>query len=146
MKVLFLKLVPNVWHVWEIKEVSDSYARNFLIPKGLAKKVDLEEEKKLAQEEKKKEEARRNLVENKHKIIETLNHKELSFQAKKLENWKMFWGIWEHEIIERIQKDFWVKLEKKHIEMLDGHIKKIWKKDVYVKLWDSMAKITIIVE
>ena len=146
MKVLFLKLVPNVWHVWEIKDVSDSYARNFLIPKGLAKKVDLEEEKKLAQEEKKKEEARRNLVENKHKIIETLNHKELSFQAKKLENWKMFWGIWEHEIIEKIQKDFWIKLEKKHIEMLDGHIKKIWKKDVYVKLWDSMAKITIIVE
>ena len=50
MKVLFLKLVPNVWHVWEIKDVSNSYARNFLIPKGLAKKVDLEEEKKLAQQ------------------------------------------------------------------------------------------------
>ena len=146
MKVLFLKLVPNVWHVWEIKDVSDSYARNFLIPKWFAKKLDLEEEKKLSQEKKKKEEARRNLVENKHKVIETLNLKELTFQAKKMENWKMFWGIWEHDIIEKIDKDFWIKLEKKNIDMLDWHIKKVWKKDIYIKLWDSMAKITIIVE
>ncbi len=147
MKVLFLKLVPNVWHVWEIKEVSDSYARNFLIPKGFAKKLDNELEKKLLGEEKKKEDARRNLVENKHKIIDELNWKTLVFKAKTLDNWKMFWWIWEHEIIEKIEKNFKVKLEKKHIELMDWHIKKLWKKDVYVKLSpESMAKLTVIVE
>lgn len=147
MKVLFLKLVPNVGHAWEIKEISDSYARNFLIPKGLVKKLDINEEKKLIQEQKKKEESRRNLVENKHKIQQTLNLKELVFKANTLDNWKMFWGIWEHDIIERIFKDFGIRLEKKHIEMPDGHIKKLWKKDVFVKLSsDIMAKITIIVE
>lgn len=146
MKVLFLKLVPNVWHVWEVKEVSDSYARNFLIPKWFAKKIDIKEEKELQKKEKKQEESRRNLVENKHKVIESLNLKELYFIAKKLDNWKMFGWIWEHDIIEKIQKDFWIKLEKKHINMPDWHIKKTWKKDIYIKLWDSMAKLTIIVE
>jgi len=73
MKVLFLKLVPNVGHVGEMKEISDSYARNFLIPKGLAKKLTPEEEKNLLIQEKKQEESRRNLIENKHKILETLN-------------------------------------------------------------------------
>lgn len=147
MKVLFLKLVPNVWHIWEIKEISDSYARNFLIPKWLAKKIDKEEEKKILQEEKKKEEQRRNIVENKHKIIELLNWKTLIFKAKTLDSWKMFGWIWKNEIMEKISKEFGVNLEKKHIQLLDWHIKKIWKKDVYIKLSpDSMAKLTIIVE
>lgn len=147
MKVLFLELVPNVGHKWDIKEISDSYARNFLIPKGLAKKLDENEEKKLIQEEKKKEENRRNLVENRHKIVEILNLKELVFNANTLESWKMFGWIKEHDIIDRISKDFGIKLEKKHIDMLDWHIKKLWKRDIFIKLSsDSMAKITIIVE
>lgn len=147
MKVLFLKLVPNVWHVWEIKEISDSYARNFLIPKWLAKKLDEKDEQKIKQEEKKKEEQRRNLVENRHKIIEKLNWKTLIFKAKTLENGKMFGWVWEHDIIERIFKDFWVKLEKKNIDLMDWHIKKLWKKDVYIKLSsDSIAKLTVIIE
>ncbi len=146
MKVLFLKLVPNVGHVGEMKEISDSYARNFLIPKGLAKKLTPEEEKNLLIQEKKQEESRRNLIENKHKILETLNWKNLLFKAKTLENGKMFWWIWEHDIIQKISKEFKIELEKKHIDMIDGHIKKIGKKDIYIKLWDAMAKITIIVE
>ncbi len=147
MKVLFLQLVPNVWHVWDIKEVSDSYARNFLIPKGLAKKLDEAGEKKLKIEEKKKEENRRNLVDNKHKIVESLNGKELFFTARTSWNGKIFWWIGEHDIIDKIYKDFWIQLEKKHIDMIDWHIKKIGKKDVFIKLSaESISKITIIVK
>ncbi len=146
MKVLFLQLVPNVGHAWEIKEISDSYARNFLIPKWLAKKLTPEEEKKLQKDKKAEEEARRNLVENRHKIIEALNGKTLIFKAKTLENGKMFWGIKEQDILQKISKDFDIHLEKKHIDMIDGHIKKIWKKDIYIKLWEIMAKVMIIVE
>lgn len=147
MKVLFLQLVPNVWHAWEIKEISDSYARNFLIPKNLAKKLTPEEEKRFLQEQKKKEESRRNLIENKHKIIETLNYKVLDFKAKTGENGKMFGWFGEHDIIEKIEREFGIKLEKKHIHMPDGHIKKLGKKDIYIKLWaESIAKITINVE
>lgn len=147
MKVLFLELVPNVGHKWDIKEISDSYARNFLIPKNLAKKVDEAEIQKIKAQEKKKEENRRNLVENRHKVVDSLNLKTITFKAKTWENGKMFGWIGEHDIIEKIEKEFWVKLEKKHIDMTDGHIKKLGKKDIYIKLSsDSMAKITVIVE
>ena len=39
MKVIFLKDVKGTAKKGEIKEVSDGYARNFLLAKGLAKKA-----------------------------------------------------------------------------------------------------------
>ena len=36
MKVLFRKEVPDVAKAGQVKEVADGYARNFLIPRGLA--------------------------------------------------------------------------------------------------------------
>ena len=37
MQVIFLQDVPNQAHAGEIKRVADGYARNYLIPKNLAK-------------------------------------------------------------------------------------------------------------
>lgn len=147
MKVFFLELVPNVWHKWEIKEVSDSYARNFLIPKNLAKRLTPDEENKLIQAQKKQEAHKRELIENRHNIVDKLNWQKITFKAHIWNNWKMFWSFWEKDLIEKIYKDFWIKLEKKNIDMMDWHIKNIWTKDIYIKLSsDSMAKITVIVE
>ncbi len=36
MQVIFLQDVPNQAHAGEIKRVADGYARNYLLPKGLA--------------------------------------------------------------------------------------------------------------
>lgn len=148
MKVLFLKLVPNVWHAWEIKEISNAYATNFLIPKWLVKKISPQDEEKLKVEEKKEEKQKRELIINRYKIIEKLNWKIFIFKVKTWNNWKMFWSIWEKEIIQKINNDLKIKLEKKHIYFWpDGHIKKLWKRDLYIKLSsDSMAKITVITE
>ena len=93
MKVLFLELVPNVGHKWDIKEISDSYARNFLIPKNLAKKVDDAEIQKIKAQEKKKEENRRNLVDNRHKVVDSLNLKTIIFKARTWLDWYDWYWI-----------------------------------------------------
>jgi large subunit ribosomal protein L9 len=36
MKLVFLTDVPNIAKEGDVKEVSDGYGRNFLVPKGLA--------------------------------------------------------------------------------------------------------------
>lgn len=148
MKVLFLELVPNVGHKWEIKEVSDAYARNFLIPKNLAKKLTPQEEQKLKNDLKKQEEHRRELVENKHIYSQKINWQTIKIKATIWNNWKMFWSIWEKEVIDLVFKNFQIKLEKKHIDMWnDWHIKKLWSRDIFIKFsQDNIAKLIVVVE
>ena len=142
MKVLFLEHVVNVWKKWEIKEIKPWYATNFLFPKNLAIELTSVLEKE-HQNKLKKEDARlRELIENKYKLTQILNWKKLKFNLKTWVNWKVYGWIWEKDIIKSIKNNFKIELSKKHIKLLDGHIKKIWEHIIYIKFWkDAMAKM-----
>lgn len=144
MKVLFLKHVINVWKEGEIKEVKSWYASNFLLPKGLAIELTPEEERKYKEKIKKEDFRRRDLIENRHKLVEELNWKKIDFILKTWNNWKVYWWIWEKDVIIAIKNNFNIELSKKHIDLPDWHIKKIWEKIIYIKFWkDAMAKMFV---
>lgn len=144
MKVLFLKHVVNVWKPWEIKEVKAWYASNMLIPQWLAVELTPEVERQHKEKQKKEEKHRQMLIEDRHKIVEILNWQKFDFLMKAWNNQKIYWWVWEKDIISQIKKKFKIELSKKHIDMPDWHIKKVWETQVYVKLWkDAMAKIII---
>jgi len=146
MRVLFLKHVINVGKPWEIKEVKPGYAANMLFPQWLAVELTPEAEKKHKDKLKKDEKHRMELIENRHIIAEELNHKKLEFTVKTWSNHKVYWWIWEKDIIEEVKKKFKFELTKKHIDMPDGHLKKIGEHAIYIKLWkDAIAKIFIVI-
>lgn len=144
LTIIMLQRVAWIGKEWEIIEVSHSQAKNYLIPKWLAKLVTQEEINKIA---KKKEEQTKNTRENifnRHKIADALHMKELILEAK----WnadKIFGGIQELDIITRIEKEFSIKLEKKNIILPEWHhIKKAWKYDIKLNLWsDVFARISL---
>ena len=146
MKVLFLKHVLNVWKEGDIKEVKPGYAANMLFPKGLAVELTPAAEKKHKDKLKREETHKRELIENRHNLSEILNWVKLEFTLKTWANHKVYWWIWEKDIIVEIKKKHKIELSKKHIEMPDGHIKKLWESQVYIKLGkDAMAKVFIII-
>lgn len=145
MKVLFLEHVINVAKKWDIKEVSAWYAANMLIPKWLAKELTPQAEKELKEQIKKDQKHRQELIENRHHIVEELTGEKFEFRVKTGAGDKVYWGIWEKDIIRKIKSKFKIELTKKHINMPDGHIKKLGETQVYIKLGkDAMAKIFII--
>jgi len=147
MKVLFLKHVVNVWKEGEIKEVKPWYAANMLFPKKLAIELTPAAEKQHKEKLKREENHKREMIENRHNLSEILNQKRLEFTLKTWANHKVYWGIWEKDIIWEIKKKFKIELSKKHIEMPDGHIKKLWENQVFIKLWkDAMAKVFVVIK
>lgn len=147
MRVLFLKHVVNVWKPWEIKEVKAGYASNMLIPQGLAIEYTAEVERKHKEKQRKEEKNRQMLIEDRHKIVENLTNQKLEFKVKTGTNHKVYGWIWEKDIIAEIKKKFKIELTKKHIDMPDWHIKKIWETQIYIKLGkDAIAKIFVIIK
>lgn len=144
MKVIFLQHVVNVWKIWDIKEVSDSYARNVLLPKKMVKEFTKEEQIRLENKKKKEEQNRITKVEHRHELWETLNWKKFEFHLNTDVNGKSFWSIWEKEIIDELKKELKLNFTKGEIVMNNWHLKKAWIYDVFVKLWAwEMAKIIV---
>ncbi len=146
MKVLFKKHVINVGKVWEIKEVKPWYAQNFLFPNGSAVEYTAQVAKSMKTSQRKEEAHRIELIANRHEIVEKLNGQTLDFELKTWGNDKVYGGIWEKDILLQLKKKFKVDLTKKHIDLMDGHLKKLWEHDVYVKVWkDAMAKMKAVI-
>lgn len=147
MKVLFLKHVVNVGKPGEIKEVKIWYASNMLLPQGLAIELTPEVERQHKEKIRKEEKHRQMLIEDRHKIVEQLNMQKFEFVLKSGANQKVYGGIWEKDIISAIKKKFKIELTKKHIDMPDWHIKKVWETQIYIKLGkDAIAKIFVILK
>ena len=147
MKVLFLENVIHVAKKGDIKEVKPGYAQNMLFPKKLAVELTDKVEKQMKNKANADENHRRELIENRHEVVEKLNHKKLSFKLKTDNSWKVFWSIWERDIIIEVKKVFKLELTKKHIDLPSWHIRKLWESDVFIKLGrDAMAKMFIIID
>jgi len=147
MKVLFLENVLHVAKKGDIKEVKPGYAINMLFPKKHAVELTAEVEKKYKDTLKKDDAHRRELLENKHNITDLLEGKSFIFTLKTWANNKVFWAIWEKDIIAEIRKKCKIELTKKHISLPNSHhIKALGEHQVFIKLGkDASAKIKVII-
>lgn len=137
LKVKLTTRLAGIGKEGEIVEVSHAQAKNYLVPKGLAVLMDdkaLEDE---ATRKKKKQDEKRRLVEDRHKIAEKLHAQTMRFELAG-SGGKIFGGIGEHEIIERIKKDYGFVLERKNVALPDGHhLKKEGTTDIKIHLGED---------
>ena len=119
MEIILKQDVHKLGYKNDIINVKSGYARNFLIPKGLAieatgtnKKIVAETQKQRAfKEEKIKKEAQ--------KIAETLQNITLKIGAKAGTSGKIFGSVNALQIAEAIQKQFNYEIDRKKI-IVDG--------------------------
>ncbi len=104
MKVLFLKDVPKVAKKGEVKNVSDGYARNYLLPKKMVQKVSEELLRMKVKKENAKKASLLLLVEKEKqwsKLVETM--KRISF-SRKASNGSLFGSITQKDILDELKK------------------------------------------
>lgn len=143
MKVIFLQDVKGSGKKGEVKNVSDGYAKNFLIGKGLAveanaKNMNLLDGKKASEQHKKDVEKQ-----NAEDIKSIIDGKKIVTKAKAGSNGKLFGSVTTGTVSELIEKQFGKKIDKKKIS-LKNDIKNFGTYEADIKLYTGVAaKITI---
>ena len=145
MKVILLKTIQNLGQSGEIKEVKEGYARNFLIPNGLAKIATDKTLKELENLKAKKMKAEKNKGKKYKGIARKLDNLKLIINAKADESKTLFGSINVNKIAEEL-KTRGYSIEAKFIK-LEQPIKQLGYYDVLIDFGsDEKAKIGLTIE
>src|SRR3989344_72102 len=131
MKVILLKDIPKVGRKNEVKDVSEGFARNFLIRQNLAKSATDGAVKTLSREQKQKENAKDQERKKYMSLVDKLNLLEVVFRTKMGEKGKAFGSINVAKIQEELRR-LGVTVEKEWIQ-LDDPIKTTGEHRVVIK-------------
>ena len=146
MKVILNKDVKGTGKAGDVVTVSDGYARNMLIPRGLATEAtqsnirQLEKQKAIAAEKKAEEKAAA------QELAEKLNKASIKMKIKAGEGGRIFGSITSKDIADAINMQFGMDIDRKKVK-LDAPIKQVGQTDVDMRLYqDVNAKIKVIIE
>jgi large subunit ribosomal protein L9 len=147
MKVILQKDISSLGEAGDIKDVSDGYARNYLLPKKLVIPAN-DSSQKAAEHQKKliriKKEKRKKASE---KLVDSLSAVELQIGAQVGEEEKLFGSVTAMDIARKL-KDLGHEIDKRKIH-LDEPIKKLGTYEVQVKLEEGISakvKVTVFKE
>ena len=145
MKVIFLEDVPNVGEKGQIKDVAAGYARNYLIPKGLAQQVTAGHLKDL----KMQDEARAKKAAKKLKAAEDLAakllEKKVVIKVKAGEGDRLFGSVTSADIAQALASSG-IKVNKKKIDLVEP-IKALGDYTVQIKLHPEVtSSVQVLVE
>jgi large subunit ribosomal protein L9 len=145
MKVIFLKDVPRVGKKYDVKEVNDGYATNFLIPRKLAEPATskslamLEIRKKEISIEK---EIQEDLL---NKNLEEIKNKTVVVKAKSDETGHLFSAIHEKDLVEAMKTQHHVDIAPEFI-ILKKPIKSLGEFDIPIEIKNKKSSFKLRVE
>ena len=133
MKVILLKDVKGTGKKGEIKEVSDGYARNFLLKKGVAVEANQANMKELDEKSKSKE--RKALIEYEEAVLlgKQMENVNIQIEVKSGEGGRLFGSITSKEIAEQLKKQKNIDIDKRKI-LMDEPIRTLGSTLVEIKL------------
>lgn len=146
MQVILTQDVKGQGKKGQMVNVSDGYARNYLLPKGLAQpatksNINVMKGKQESLEYKKQKE-----IEEANEIAEKMKEITVVLKAKAGDNGKLFGSITSKDVAEELKMQHHIKLDKKKFVMPDG-IKTLGEKTVDVKLYTGIVgKLKVVVE
>ncbi len=146
MKVILLSEVKNLGKAGEVKEVSDGYARNFLLPRGLAVEATPMKLKELKEKSERKERKLEREEERARALKERIDGRELALKVKAGEGGRLFGTVTAKDISDNLQQQYGVSVDKKKIEIPEP-IKHLGEYRVKIKLFPSVsADVKVIVQ
>lgn len=145
MKIILLKDVPKIGRRYDVKDVSDGYALNMLLPKGLAQKatpdmitkVEAIKAKDLADKQIQNDLLLRNLEEVK-KVT-------LYFKEKANDKGHLFAGVTREMIADELKKETKFNIDSESIK-IEKPIKEVGEQKVTIEVLGKKAEFVVNIE
>lgn len=143
MKVILQQDVKAQGKKGEIINVSDGYAKNFLIPKGLAVEANSVNINLLNQKAKSEELKKKKEFEDAKVLADKISKAKVVLKAKSGEGGKLFGSITVKEIAEQLKSQSGIDIDKRKI-VLDEPIKMLGTRTLDVKVYPEVtAKLSV---
>ncbi len=146
MKVILNQDVKGQGKKGQLVDVSDGYARNFLLPKKLAKEA-TKENINIMQGKQESEAYRKKVeLEEAQETAKKIGEVTVRLTAKAGENGKLFGSITSKDVAEALTMQHHIKLDKKKFVLPEG-IKTLGTTEVEIKVYTGVsAKLKVVVE
>jgi large subunit ribosomal protein L9 len=148
MKLFLRDDVSKLGKAGDLVDVADGYARNFLLPRGLAYVASTENEKRIKAEAKRRAETELARVESLKDLAKLLDGRSVTIKARANEEQKLFGSVGPEEVAEAIRAEHGAKIAPEHVA-LDDHIRELGVFDVAVRLdadVESTVKVWVVQE
>lgn len=145
MKVVLLQDVKDIGKKDQVVNVSDGYARNFLLPRKLAKEATASVMNEVKTKESAKAHHKQEEINAANELKAKLDGKEVTIKAKAGKEGKLFGAVTSKDVAAALKAQHKLDIDKKKIVMKD--IKTFSRVDVEIKIYPEIqAKITVNVE
>jgi len=142
MKVIFLKDVKGKGKAGEIKDVSEGYARNYLLPKKVAVEANKGSMSQLEAQKKRRQEVEENERLEAIALKEKIENMTIEMKAKSGEGGRLFGSITSKQIAQSLKKAK-ISIDKRKIDLPEP-IRSLGYTDVPLKLHPQVsAKVKV---
>ncbi|NLW01930.1 MAG: 50S ribosomal protein L9 [Clostridiaceae bacterium] len=146
MKVILTQDVKSLGKKDEIVNVNDGYARNFLIPKGLAVEATTAALNEVRMRQAAQKRRKENELAEAQALQKKLSEITVTIKSKAGSSGKLFGSVTSMDIADRIKKDFNIPIDKKMINLPEA-IKTLGTTEVEIRLYQGViAKVKVKVE
>ena len=148
VELFLLKEVKDLGQEGDVVRVADGYARNFLLPQGLAEPVTESAKKRIAKIVAERERVRRETLAEAQKLAKRLADTSVTIRAKVSEDENLYGSVAHAQILAALKDAGFSTLEERMIQ-LEEHIKKLGVFEVPVKVHADVVqsvKVWIVAE
>ena len=146
MKIILKQNIEKIGQVGDVVEVSDGFARNFLIPQGKAISFTVNNFKQIEYLKKREAEQKEGELKEVKELAEKINNISLEIKVKAGEEGKLFGSVTSKDIVEALLKEHGIELDKKKLNLKES-LKKLGVNTVPVNLHKdvtSQIKVNLI--
>lgn len=144
MRVILLEDVKGVGARGDIAEVKPGYARNYLIPRGLARQATPANLKTWEQERKVRERQVDRELDQARRLAAALDQKEVTIRAKAGEGGRLFGSVTRSDVAEALEALAGLPVDKRRVE-LEEPLKTVGRHEVPLRL-HAQVTVSVAVE